>query len=206
LQRETAEVEDIERPYTEVSEVQWRTEVPAVLQDWLADYNGEDSSVKLPLVLFETAIEHLLRILRVLRYGSEGHLILVGVDGSGRRSLIRLACHIRGSSLFHPDGEASAISSPLDDFRLVLKKAMMRAGMDGRKTVLLCEDSHFKTDAIANDLQHLMSSTATIPDLWNAEEQKDIVDSLLRKAGITPSKVGRLNFGKFWLSLISYQS
>ncbi|KAG1710886.1 Dynein alpha chain, flagellar outer arm [Phytophthora capsici] len=47
------------------------------------------------LDLFDDAVKHVARIVRILRNES-GHALLVGVGSSGKRSLVRFASHICG--------------------------------------------------------------------------------------------------------------
>ncbi|KAL1116904.1 hypothetical protein AAG570_005373 [Ranatra chinensis] len=60
----------------------------------LNDYN--ERNLKMNLVLFEDALEHLTRIHRVLRM-NPGHSMVVGVGGSGKQSLVRLAAYSAGN-------------------------------------------------------------------------------------------------------------
>lgn len=53
-----------------------------VLDDKLDEYNG-DNTTKMNLVFFSDAIEHILRIARVLR-SPRGCSMLIGVGGSGK--------------------------------------------------------------------------------------------------------------------------
>ncbi|CAN0455774.1 unnamed protein product, partial [Scytosiphon promiscuus] len=70
-----------------------------VLEERLEDYNMEPKLVSMELVLFKDAVCHVARIHRVLSL-KRGNLMLVGVGGSGRQSLTRLAAYICGQELF----------------------------------------------------------------------------------------------------------
>jgi len=59
----------------------------------LEEYNGGSSS-KMNLVLFEDALEHVMRIGRVLKQ-PRGHIMLIGVGGSGKQSLLKLISFMR---------------------------------------------------------------------------------------------------------------
>lgn len=58
-----------------------------VLEDAQEDYNGENAS-QLKLVFFEDAVEHILRISRVLRQ-PRGNAMLIGVGGSGKQVILK---------------------------------------------------------------------------------------------------------------------
>lgn len=50
------------------------------------------------LVLFKDAMEHVVRVARVLR-AERGHCLMVGPGGSGRRSVATLAGHVNECKL-----------------------------------------------------------------------------------------------------------
>lgn len=68
------------------------------MKDFLEYYN-QISSSKMNLVLFMAAVEHLVKIVRVLQLPS-GNVLLLGVGGSGRKSLTLLATSIAEYTIF----------------------------------------------------------------------------------------------------------
>lgn len=63
-----------------------------VIEEYMEDYN-QINTAKLRLVLFVDAMSHICRISRTLRQAL-GNALLLGVGGSGRSSLTRLASHM----------------------------------------------------------------------------------------------------------------
>lgn len=63
-----------------------------VIKEYMEDYN-QINTAKLRLVLFMDAMSHICRISRTLRQAL-GNALLLGVGGSGRSSLTRLASHM----------------------------------------------------------------------------------------------------------------
>ena len=59
----------------------------------LDEYNSLYSANRMNLVLFMIAITHVIKIVRVIT-NTFGHALLIGVGGSGRKSLATLATYI----------------------------------------------------------------------------------------------------------------
>jgi hypothetical protein len=68
------------------------------MEEYLDDYNSV-SQAPMKLVMFLDAIEHVSRICRVIRLPL-GNALLLGVGGSGRQSLTRLATCMEDFHLF----------------------------------------------------------------------------------------------------------
>jgi dynein heavy chain len=83
----------LEAPIQLYEEIRDKNKLHKVLSGMLEDYNGTYSN-KMNLVFFEDAVEHLLRISRTLKQ-PRGNIMLIGVGGSGKQSLTRLASHMR---------------------------------------------------------------------------------------------------------------
>ena len=63
-----------------------------VMEEFLEDYN-QVNTAQMKLVLFLDAVQHVCRISRIIRQPL-GNALLLGVGGSGRQSLSRLATHM----------------------------------------------------------------------------------------------------------------
>lgn len=78
-----------DKQYTEMAD---HEKLVRTVEEGLEDYN-QINTARMNLVLFMDAIKHLSRIARIIRQ-PQGNALLLGVGGSGRQSLTRLASHM----------------------------------------------------------------------------------------------------------------
>jgi dynein heavy chain, axonemal len=120
-------------------------EVPAyanlykTLMEALEEYN--ETNALMDLVLFEDAMRHVCRISRIISNPS-GHALLVGVGGSGKQSLARLAAHICGFATM-----MIVISGNygINSFKEDLQKMYKKAGQKGEGIMFLFTDSQVRS-------------------------------------------------------------
>lgn len=99
--------------------------------------NHNELNAAMSLVLFEDAVSHILRINRILE-APRGNALLVGVGGSGKQSLSRLAAHIAGLEVFQ-----ITLKKGYDviDLKMDLATLYQKAGAKSIGMVLLMTDA-----------------------------------------------------------------
>ncbi|XP_075852592.1 dynein axonemal heavy chain 10 [Microcebus murinus] len=156
----------------------------ALFQEILEEYN--ESNTKMNLVLFDDALEHLTRVHRIVRM-DRGHALLVGVGGSGKQSLARLAAYTAGCEVFEimlSRGYAE------NNFRDDLKNLYLKLGIDNKMMIFLFTDAHVAEESFLELINNMLTS-GIVPALFPEEEKESILSQVAQeavKAGMGPAK------------------
>ena len=120
---------------------------------------------------------HVCRIHRVI-VQPRGNLMLVGVGGSGRSSLTRLAAYAAGYTTFNIE---ITKNYRLFEFREDIKKLYTQAGCENKKVVFLFNDTQIKDEGFLEDINNILSS-GVVPNLFAKDEIPGIFDAVRKPA------------------------
>uniref|UniRef100_A0A7N6AS53 Dynein axonemal heavy chain 12 n=1 Tax=Anabas testudineus TaxID=64144 RepID=A0A7N6AS53_ANATE len=161
------DLEEDERLYAEVPSME---SFAQVVESCLDEYNQMHKN-RMNLVIFRYVLEHLSRISRVLKQPG-GNALLVGVGGSGRQSITRLATSMAHMTMFQPEiSKSYGMNEWRDDLKMLLKNA----GVKGQKTVFLLTDAQIKDEAFLEDVDSVLN-TGEVPNLFAIDEKQEIME------------------------------
>eukprot|EP00042_Codosiga_hollandica_P058945 m.896166 g.896166 ORF g.896166 m.896166 type:complete len:2088 (+) comp60006_c0_seq2:2303-8566(+) len=159
------------QPYNELGSVASLLEV---CDNHLRDMSAKKLLHGNRIVLFDIAVDHICRMARILAMSS-GHALLVGVDGLGKRTLARLACHVAGHTFFELDTLTQAPTQA--SLREVLKDAYKSAALYNNSVTLLLPLPRQCPDDIFEDISVVINS-GIIPDLFDGDEFEAFLNEL----------------------------
>lgn len=168
--------------YEEVVQVD---KVLGTIEEYLFDYNGE-SKAPMALVLFMDAVEHVSRISRIIRQPM-GNALLLGVGGSGRQSLTKLATYMAGYKCFQVE---IVKGYGMVEWRDDVKKCLLLAGVKDTPVVFLFSDVQVVNETMLEDLNGVLNS-GNVPNLYGPEDMDQIITSCridCQKKQIPPTK------------------
>ena len=174
--------------YAEVMEY---SHLHGVVSDYLGDFNAT-SKKPMQLVLFLFALEHVCRICRIVSQPG-GHALLVGVGGSGRQSLTRLAAFMQEMEVFQIEISATYGKQEWHDD---LKKVMKLAGEANKRTVFLFSDTQIAHEYFVEDISNILN-TSEVPNLMENSDMVQIFENIrgrAKAAGMDGNKDSMTNF------------
>lgn len=126
------------------------------------------------LVLFTDAIEHIVKIHRIITT-QFGNALLVGVGGSGRKSLSELATFIAAFEMVRLE---MAKGYDMKQWREDMVNLLFcAAGIDSQPHVFLLPDTQIINEAFVEDINNILNN-GKIPNLYGSEDTQKIIEDM----------------------------
>ena len=159
--------------YDEVTDI---SEMRNRFTNYLEEYN-QISKTPMNIVLFQFALEHISRICRVLKQRG-GNVMLVGVGGSGKQSLTKMAAYVCGYDIASIE---LTNTYGITEFHEDLIKILKNAGVKAQPLVFLFTDNHIKEESFLEDINSILNS-GEVPNLFPMEDKAEILEAVAKDA------------------------
>eukprot|EP00736_Rhodelphis_marinus_P006943 Rmarinus@m.24609 len=161
-----------------------------VIEEYLEDYNAQTNQ-PMNLVMFMEAIQHCAKISRVLRQPM-GNALLLGVGGSGRQSLTRLASFMAEYDCFQIE---IAKGYGMTEWREDVRRVLLKAGLESKGQTFLFSDTQIVLETFLEDLNNVLN-TGEVPNIMGLEHLDEIFTTMrpiAQSKGIAQTKLALYN-------------
>ncbi|XP_075025374.1 dynein axonemal heavy chain 17 [Calonectris borealis] len=169
-----------------------------LLGEALDNYNEVNAAMS--LVLFEDAVSHICRISRILE-SPRGNALLVGVGGSGKQSLARLAAYISNLNVFQVTLRKGY---GILDLKLDLASQYIKAAVKNSPTVFLMTDSQVAEESFLVLINDFLAS-GEVPGLFQDDDLEDIISAMRPQVKFLGLRDTRENCWKLFIEKVRHQ-
>lgn len=160
------------------------------IREYLEEYN-EGVKNKMKLIMFLDACDHVARIARCIRQPL-GNAFCLGVGGSGRQSLAKLATYICNYKLFQIE---VVKGYNMMNWREDVKKVLLQCGVENKSTSFLFCDTQIISEQMLEDINGILNA-ADVPNLYKKEDFEMIMEvgeKECNSRGIPPTTMNRFS-------------
>ncbi|ODV89200.1 hypothetical protein CANCADRAFT_32533 [Tortispora caseinolytica NRRL Y-17796] len=128
-----------------------------------------EEEIETTLVCFDQFVDHILRLDRVYQQ-YQGHMILIGNPGTGRKTIARFTAWMNGFCIYQLRMHTGYTST---DFDADLRRILLTVASDERKVCLIVDESTMVEAAFVERMNTLLANSE-IPGLFEGDELRNL--------------------------------